>query len=105
MHCLNCSLPTAQLDVQIPSALQKRKTCSCPPLPHVDPRVDYRITRDFVDSLNEEELDHLRQVDDADKPTVIRDLVEKKNAEQVKFMVEEITFLGSCPGRGRSPVE
>ena len=71
------------LDQRIPSALQKRKTCSCPPLPHFDPRADYRITRDLVDSLNEEELESLRQTDDADKQTALRDLAEKKHAEKV----------------------
>lgn len=36
----------------------------------------------LVDSLSEEELDFLRQADDADKPNVLSDLMEKRNAEQ-----------------------
>ena len=67
-----------KLDQQITLALLKRETCSCPPLPHFDPSADYPITRDLVDSLSEEELVTLRQTDDADKQTVLLDLIEEK---------------------------
>merc|ERR1711962_782549 len=73
-----------KLDANIPSALHIRKSCTCPPLPHEDPRSCLRLTRAFVDQLEDEELERLRQTKDlGEKAAVIRELVETKHAEKV----------------------
>ena len=75
---------TEKLNNNIPSALQIRKSCSCPPLPHVDPRHDFFIVRQIIDDLEDDELEAVRKVDGIEaKAAMVQDLAEKKHAERV----------------------
>jgi len=72
-----------QLDLNIPAALHLRKSCSCPPLPHVDPRGEYHFTRKFIDSLKEDELKSVRAAPDEDAVTAImQEIMDKRVVEK-----------------------
>ena len=80
------SLLLDQLDLNIPAALHLRKSCSCPPLPHVDPRSEYHFTRKFIDSLKEDELESVRAAPDEDAVTAImQEIMDKRVVEKVRF--------------------
>ena len=92
-----------KLDQNIPSALQVRKSCSCPPLPHVDPRHDYFITRLIIEDLDEEELKAVRQLESLEaKAAMVRDLAEKKHAERVGLLkIIGLSQFGVLRSRGK----
>lgn len=86
-----------KIDAHIPSALHKRKSCNCPPLPHLDPRRPVRFLQDFLQQLEEKEMDLLRKaVGEKKLDEVLDDLITDKHflkmaaeAEKEKILEEK----------------
>jgi len=76
------------LDLAITCALDKRKSCNCPPLPHVDPRHGFHFMREMLKGLTEEDMATLRE-DAKEKGTdaAFADFITSQHAK--KMLLEQ----------------